>query len=373
MIVSTDSTTESIPTTTRRRLVPVATPHSRFSTEPCSSEAFPRWAGAGATSVAAAGETLKLPPGFKAELIRSAEPGEGSWVSMTIDAKGRLIFSPQEGIGNMLRATLSPAGQIEKLELPNRGEAHDPFWSPDGRRLFYRSGKFGPLQACQFDVDRGEEINLTKSAVNEHQPVCSPDGQKILFTSQRTGNHEIFVMNADGANPVNLTNNGGFDDDPAWSPDGKQIAFASNRTGAWRLYLMDADGSNVRDLLGRNLAGWVGPSWSSDGRQILYSGPDGNGSLQIFVVNADGKAAEALTDGPGFNGFAVFSRDERYIAYVHFDRPILQAEEGGKLMLYDLETLTHTPITPEGMRCARSKIVWKPKRGEVGGQANTRK
>ena len=91
----------------------------------------------------------------------------------------------------------------------------------------------------------------------------------------------------------------------------------------------------------------------------------------------EGRPYFVLTDGPGFNGFPVASPDGLYVAYVHFDRPILQADEGGKLMLYDLETLTHTPITPEGMRCAKSKIVWKPMGSEVdadaGGQSNTRK
>ena len=55
-------------------------------------------------------------PGFKAELLRSSEPGEGSWVCMTIDQKGRLIVSPQEGTGNMLRITLTRTGQVEKME-----------------------------------------------------------------------------------------------------------------------------------------------------------------------------------------------------------------------------------------------------------------
>ncbi|HVC99230.1 MAG TPA: hypothetical protein VND64_36535 [Pirellulales bacterium] len=305
---------------------------------------------------------------YPLNLLRADDPAEALPL-LTVSANR---FGPTFEL-----VTLDIAGQNANLELPYRGEAHDPFWSPDGRKLVYRSGKFGPLQACLFDVDRGEEINLTKSVVNEHQPVWSPDGQKILFTSQRTGNLEIFVMNVDGSNPVNLTNNPAFDCDPTWSPDGKRIAFASSRAPAARLYLMDADGSNVRDLLGRNLEGYIGPSWSPDGEQILYSGPDGTGALQIFVVNADGNAAEALTDGPGFNGYAVYSPDGRYIAYVHFDRPFAQAPEGGKLMLYDTETLTHTPITPDGMRCGMSKVVWKPKQSEVGddvkGAAKTRK
>jgi putative heme-binding domain-containing protein len=74
------------------------------------------WGDIMAPRMATAADTLTVLPGFKVELIRSAEPKEGSWVSMTIDPKGRLILSPQEGTGNLLRATLSSAGQIEKLE-----------------------------------------------------------------------------------------------------------------------------------------------------------------------------------------------------------------------------------------------------------------
>ncbi|WP_040549828.1 c-type cytochrome [Pedosphaera parvula] len=62
---------------------------------------------------------LTLLPGFKAELLRSAEPGEGSWVSMAVDAKGRLIVSPQEGTRNLLRITLTKTGQVEKIEKIN--------------------------------------------------------------------------------------------------------------------------------------------------------------------------------------------------------------------------------------------------------------
>ncbi len=61
-------------------------------------------------------DKLTLLPGFKAELIRSAQPWEGSWVCMTVDPKGRLIISPQEGTSNLLRVTLSRQGAVEKVE-----------------------------------------------------------------------------------------------------------------------------------------------------------------------------------------------------------------------------------------------------------------
>ncbi len=65
-------------------------------------------------------DSLQLLPGFKAELLRSAQPDEGSWVCLTIDDKGRLIISPQERNsdkdGGMLRVTLDNYGQLDKIE-----------------------------------------------------------------------------------------------------------------------------------------------------------------------------------------------------------------------------------------------------------------
>jgi putative heme-binding domain-containing protein len=92
-------------------------------------------------------ESLTTLPGFRVELLRSAEPGEGSWVAMTADPKGRLIVSPQ-GKEPMLRVTLDAAGriaQLERIELPVSGamgllHAFDALYvngnGPDGYHLY---------------------------------------------------------------------------------------------------------------------------------------------------------------------------------------------------------------------------------------------
>jgi putative heme-binding domain-containing protein len=68
-------------------------------------------------------ESLIVPEGFKVELLRSAQTGEGSWVAMTVDPQGRLLISPQ-GREPMLRLTLDAKGQIadlEKISIPISG------------------------------------------------------------------------------------------------------------------------------------------------------------------------------------------------------------------------------------------------------------
>ncbi len=59
-------------------------------------------------------ESLKTLPGFQVELIRSADVGEGSWISMAFDPKGRLWISPQ-GAEPLLRATLTN-GHVASLQ-----------------------------------------------------------------------------------------------------------------------------------------------------------------------------------------------------------------------------------------------------------------
>jgi putative heme-binding domain-containing protein len=60
--------------------------------------------------------SLILPPGFKAELIRSSQPGEDSWVSMAFDPEGRITLGREKK--GLLRLTLSGGGdqKIETIE-----------------------------------------------------------------------------------------------------------------------------------------------------------------------------------------------------------------------------------------------------------------
>ncbi len=135
--------------------------------------------------VATAAESIRVANGFKIELIKSSQD-EGSWVSMAIDPKGRLIISPQEGKGNILRMTLDANGQVtqsEKIDLPIGGSmgmlyAYDSLYvsgqGKDGRGLFR-------LQDTNGD-DKYDKMELIKPIDGEggehgsHGLVKGPDG-----------------------------------------------------------------------------------------------------------------------------------------------------------------------------------------------------
>ena len=79
-------------------------------------------------------------------------------------------------------------------------------------------------------------------------PAWSPTAQRIALVSNDSGNDEIWVINHDGSGALQLTRNAWeWDKHPSWSPDGRQIVFWSNQdTGRSQLWIINADGSNRR-------------------------------------------------------------------------------------------------------------------------------
>ena len=131
-------------------------------------------------------------------------------------------------------------------------------WSPDGRRIAFARprGRTGPGPCCYsarsdiyvMNADGSGTRKLTHNARQNAEPAWSPDGRKIAFRSTRNGNRDIYVMNANGSGKRNLTRNAAWDSRPSWSPDGRKIAFVSNRDGRLEAHVMNADGSGQRRL-----------------------------------------------------------------------------------------------------------------------------
>jgi Tol biopolymer transport system component len=158
-------------------------------------------------------------------------------------------------------------GRLRKLTT-GPGEDHDPAWSPDRRRVAFvrssfqrRSGDPGRLMLL--DVVRGR-LGQLRPGLEAAGPDWSPDGRSLVY--ERGG--DLFVERVGHGRPRRLTRGRWKDTDPAWSPDGATIAFVRQRESA-ELSVVPARGgrrtvlSSARDVLD--------PAWSPNSRAIAFS------------------------------------------------------------------------------------------------------
>ena len=124
-----------------------------------------------------------------------------------------------------------------------------------GRTL--RELPLAPAKPMRFTTDEGTWLSLD----------VSPDGKTIVF--DLIG--DLYTLPITGGKATRLTSGQAFDGLPAYSPDGQTIVYVSDRNGSDNLWLMNADGSNARALTREETRTFVSPTWSPDGKYIVVS------------------------------------------------------------------------------------------------------
>ena len=142
---------------------------------------------------------------------------------------GQIVYAVG-GFGDGLR-TVSPDGTGNRTIV--FGNAVDPQWSPDGRRIAHHTSN--PTSIYIVEADGSASTAVIGDA---RSAAWSPDGEKIAFTRSVGSFVRLFVANADGSGDTEILGLAGNIGNPAWSPDGSKIAFSLNnarRTHATRL------------------------------------------------------------------------------------------------------------------------------------------
>lgn len=117
----------------------------------------------------------------------------------------------------------------------------------------------------------------------------SPDGRTIVF--ELLG--DLYTLPITGGTATRITSGQGYDMQPRYSPDGRQLAFVSDRNGSENLWIADADGGNARALTTGEREVYFSPEWTPDGQYIIAT--RGN---QLYLWHVDGGSGVQVTGVP---------------------------------------------------------------------------
>ncbi len=204
--------------------------------------------------------------------------------------------------------------------------ARMPALSPDGKQIAftYRGDVWIAPTAG------GRATPLTQHVDTDSNPMFSPDGRWIAFATRRSGNVDIFAVPVEGGAARQLTFHSGSEVPGGWSPDGKSLLFASRRDSPnYAVFELDVVTLKTR-VLAEDFATLNFPSYSPDGKQVLYgrygfhwTRPryQGSAAQQIWVLDTAKGERKALTTGESQHLWSRFLPDGRSVIAVTVGEP----------------------------------------------------
>jgi serine/threonine protein kinase/Tol biopolymer transport system component len=201
-----------------------------------------------------------------------------------------------------------------------------PLLSKDGKKLFVVGAlQHGELSRC--DVKSGQ-FSPFLSGLSADSVRFSRDGQWVAYSTFPGAT--LWRSKPDGSQRIQLSFPPLAALLPSWSPDGKQIVFFGFPPGqSAKLYMVSADGGTPRELIADDPELKYDADWSADGTRIVFANGPANPNSSIRMLDVKTNQLSSLPDSAGLYS-PRWSPNGRYISAMNADSRVL--------MLYDFQT-----------------------------------
>ena len=202
----------------------------------------------------------------------------------------------------------------------------NPLPSKDGKKLFV-VGVLSHGQLSRYD-SKSQQFVPFLGGTSADGVTFSNDGQWVAYTAYPEAT--LWRSKADGSQRLQLTYPPVTALLPSWSPDGKQLVFYDLPPGHnSRLRTVSIDGGTPSELIPDDPEDKFDASWSPDGTKILFGNAPADPHSVIQLLDMKTQQRSAV---PGSTGLFSprWSPNGRYIAAMNFDSRLL--------MLFDFQT-----------------------------------
>ncbi len=213
--------------------------------------------------------------GGEKSLQLTSDPGD---CCPTSSPDGRQIaFTRYSGKSVSIYTVPAPGGAVHRVYDGLASMGAGLSWSPNGQFLaFSESSADNPTRAAI------GLLSLADSSINaltsppagslDHEPAYSPDGNQIAFIRSTVAgvSNDVFVMPSKGGEARRVTfDNRPIMGPPTWTTDGREIVFSSDRSATMGLWRVSAAGGALRPVAGPvGEAKW--PSIPARGNILVY-------------------------------------------------------------------------------------------------------
>ncbi len=232
-----------------------------------------------------------LTAGFQARTEQVAH--EASWGPSFVD---RFVYSATDSARDQ-DLYLDGAGALS----PSPGADGGAAWSPDGRWIAFTSARTGQGDLYLLDahqIDQPPRRLTTIADGSELFPTWSPDGTRLAFVAHSEQGDGLWLIEELGQGlSRRLLSLGHTQTRPSFSPDGARLAFYSNHLQPDRfdLHVLTLGSAEAPVLLAEGVElNHRGPTWTPDGKQIVYVQDHKDAFDPIWSVNTRDPADRAL-------------------------------------------------------------------------------